>query len=241
MNKKILFKQIVGLALLLSAAVPVRAEQVTLNTTSQIEDVQLRSDTPRGNFGGMSYMLVGKVGIATNNTLMRFTDLSAAAGQTVTSAVLRLYQTNWSNQTADVTVNIYQVAAANAGWVEGAGSTGLLIGGTSDWWWKSQTVNTPWAGGQNGCGIAGTDYTTSLVGSVTALAATGGFLNINLDVSVVQNWVDHPEQNYGLVLTAPGATAGQVVWFNSSEAVANVPLLILDIIPKSRLGLYIIN
>jgi hypothetical protein len=177
-------------------------------------------------------MLVGKVGAAENNTLMRFTDLSAASGQTVTSALLRLYKVDWDKQTADVTVNIYQVAAANAGWVEGSGKA-ELIDGTADWRWRSQGDNTPWAGGQNGCGIAGTDYTTDLVGSVTAHAATGGFLDINLDVSVVQNWIDNPGQNYGLVLTAPGATAaGQVAWFLSSEGDSGQPSLTVTTIPE---------
>ncbi len=209
------------------------ASVITLKGTSNVEDVVLRTDVPQKNYGGANWFMVGKlVAGATNNTLLRFTDLSAASGQTVTNATLRLYKTDWSNQTADVTVNIYQVAAANAGWVEGAG-LGTLVDGTSDWSWKIQTVNTPWAGGQNsGCGKAGTDYTISLVGSVTALDATAGYIDINLDASVIQNWIDNPSQNYGLILTAPGATAGQVVWFNSSEAGSGNPELVLNVIPE---------
>ncbi len=222
----------IGLILIfLVTDISVSAEDVlTLSGTNQIEDAMLRSDGSTANYGGVNYVIIGKLGTGvTNNTLLRFAGLSAASGQTVTNATLRLYKTDWSNQTADVTVNIYQVAAANAGWVEGAG-LGTTVGGTSDWRWKIQTANTPWAGGQDsGCGKAGMDYTTSLVGSVTALDATAGYLAINLDVSVVQNWIDNPSQNYGLILTASGASAGQVIWFNSSEAVTNGPELILNL------------
>lgn len=233
---------IIGLmaAVLTMCLSQVMADVVTLSGTGQIQDVYLRGDnnaggtTPVNNYGGSTLLMVGRITDGTTyqnlaNTLLRF-DLSSLSGQTVTQATLRLYNSNNAGQTADVTVSAYEVAAANGDWVEGAGA-GAVVTGTSDWRFKIQNTGA-WAGGQNGCGIAGTDYTTNLVGSAIAVNTTAEWVEITLSAGVIQQWIDNPGQNYGLILTAPGAVQGAAAYFNSTEAAINGPQLVLQTIPE---------
>jgi hypothetical protein len=217
---------------------PATAALVTLSGASQMEDTYLRGDNSQTsavyNYGAPEYMIVGQ--LSSNvivNSLMRFTDLSGLSGKTVTSATLRLYNQNQASQTADVTLDVYEVAAANGDWVEGT-SLGVVQTGSSDWRFKIQNTGA-WAGGQNGCGVVGTDYTTHLVGSAIATDTTAEWVEITLDASVVQKWIDNPSQNYGIILTAPGATAnGQIAYLRSSEATVTgtAPQLVLNVIPE---------
>jgi heat shock protein HslJ len=225
------------------------AEPVTVSGTNQLQDVYLRGDnnaggtTPVNNYGGSTLLMVGRIADGTGyqnlaHTLLRF-DLSGLSGQTVTQATLRLYNNNNAQQTSDVTVSAYEAVAANGDWVEGA-ANGAVVTGTSDWRFKIQNTGV-WAGGQNGCGVAGTDYTTNRVGSATVADGAAGYVDIALDAAVVTKWIDHPEQNYGIILTVPEAVPGQVVYFNSSEAASNVPALMLETAAKATLRLVVIT
>jgi len=226
---------------------PARAETVTLSGMSQMEDTYLRGDNLQTsasyNYGGANLLIVGA---STNaaviaNSLMRFTDFSAVSGRTVTSATLRLYNNNNAGQTADVTIHVYEVAAANGDWVEGT-SLGVTVTGVSDWRFKIQNTGF-WAGGTgSGCGVAGTDYTTNLVGRAVSTNTMAEYINIALDASVVQKWIDNPSQNYGILLTAVGAAPGQIAYFNSSENTIGLPQLVLEVgAQKTALGLYVIG
>ena len=220
------------------------AETVTLSGASQMEDTYLRGDDSQnsavGNFGGSTLLIVGEIPTdVVFNALMRFTDFSGVSGQTVTNATLRLYNTNHANQTGDVDIEIHELVAANGDWVEGNG-TGGIVNGVSDWRFKIQNTGA-WAGGRNGAGVAGTDYTTHLVGSATAADTTAEWVEFTLDASVVQNWIDNPGQNYGIVLTAPGAADGETALFRSSETTATTtaPQLVLEVVPKTTEMVYL--
>ena len=235
---------VVGLvvASLLFGRVQAWAETVTLSGTGQMEDTYLRGDDSQNstvyNYGGSTLLIVGDLADPVSiNALMRFTDFSGVpGGQTVTNATLRLYNTNHGNQTGDVDIEIHELVAANGDWVEGSG-LGTVVSGTSDWRFKVQNTGD-WAGGRNGAGVAGTDYTTALVGSATAADTTAEWVEFTLDASVVQNWIDNPGQNYGIVLTAPGAADGEAAFFRSSEDSLLTPELVLETIPEpATLGL----
>jgi len=140
-----------------------------------------------------------------------------------------LYNQNHANQTGDVTIDVYEVTAANGDWVEGDG-VGTVVAGTSCWRFKEQNTGE-WAGGRNGCGVAELDYTTNLVGSALFADTTAEWVEITLDAAVVQNWINNPGQNYGLLLTAPGAITGQIAYLDSSEAgTGTEPVLMLEVL-----------
>jgi len=228
---------------LLIGAVQVGAEVVTLSGASQMEDTYLRGDDTQvstvNNYGASTLLIVGDLtSPVTINALMRFTDFSGVSGQTVTNATLRLYNTNHANQTGDVSIEIHELVAANGDWVEGTASSSVQTG-SSDWRFKVQNTGN-WAGGRNGAGVAGTDYTTHLVGSAIAADTTQEWVEFTLDADVIQNWIDNPLQNYGIVLTAPGAADGEAAFFRSSETstTSTVPQLVLETIPEpAALGL----
>jgi hypothetical protein len=207
------------------------ADTVVFSGTGQLEDTLLRGDNLQtsavNNYGGSAFIMIGRLNESVvANSLMRFTALSSLSGHTITNATLRLYNNQINNsQTADVTVDVYEVAAANSDWVEGdyLGTTGW---DASDWRFKIQNTSE-WAGGQNGCSIAGTDYKTNRVGRVLAVDASG-WVEIKLNADVVQNWIDNPAQNCGILLTAPGAVAGEIGYFIASEAAENGPELVLQ-------------
>jgi hypothetical protein len=207
------------------------ADTVVFSGTGQLEDTLLRGDDLQtsavNNYGGGEFVMIGRLNESVvANSLIRFTSLSSLSGHTITNATLRLYNNQINNsQTADVTIDVYEVAAANSNWVEGAclGTTGW---DASDWRFKIQNTSE-WAGGRNGCGAAGTDYKTNRVGRVSAMDAAG-WIDIKLNADVVQNWINNPAQNYGILLTAPGAVAGEIGYFAASEATENSPELVLQ-------------
>ncbi len=196
---------------------------VTLSGTNLIEDTFLRGPDSDAssiyNYGGIDRFQVGKGVTATAeaNGLIRFPDLTSASNLvSITRAALRLYDYNLANQTMDVLIHAYEVSAANHGWVEGS-SADKLENGTADW--RFHTQNTQgWAGGRQGCGIAGTDYTTNIVAAATSVDGVAGWVDFILDPAVVQKWIDDPSENHGLVFISQGAgDAGEVAFFRSSE------------------------
>lgn len=218
------------------------AGTVTLSGTNLVEDTFLRGDdsaggtSPANNYGASTSLFVGRLPDGTSNQnlgniLLRF-DTTSVSNQMITGATLRLWNQNHANQTADVNIEVHEVASANGDWVEGD-SNNTVESGASCWRFKIQNT-VDWAGGRNGCGVAGTDYLTNLVGSAIATNTTQEWVEFTLDTDVIQNWVDNPSQNYGLVLTAPGALEGEAAYFYSSEMDASaVPQLELTTAPKT--------
>ena len=119
-----------------------------------------------------------------NYALMRF-DLSAIpAGTTILSAklTLGLYEGGGG-------ADVFPVLAANAGWIEGTRNLQLALAGEPCWNALAADgaggVTTPWAGGANGCGVAGVDIGTR-IGQLTAAAA--GVYEVDLDLDTVRGW-----------------------------------------------------
>jgi hypothetical protein len=212
---------------------PKVTETVSFSGTNQVEDVYLRGNDSQSsapsNFGGTPLLIAGRLNSdVVINALMRFTDLSALSGRTVSNATLRLYNQNHASQTQDVTIHVYEVAAANGDWVEGD-YLGDIGWDASVWRFKIQNT-VDWAGGRNGCGVPGTDYTTNLVGSALFADTGAEWVDIQLDAAVVQNWINNPGQNYGLLLTSPDASLdGEVVFLDSSESGELGPQLAVEV------------
>ncbi len=210
-------------------------QSVTWSGPGLIEDTYLRgpntvSSFPN-NYGGQDKLIVGRGINASDeaNGLIRIPDLSSASGLSITRAVLRLYDFNIGTQTMDVDIHAYEVSAANDGWVEGSSSDVIETGASC---WRFQTHNsTNWASGQNGCGAAGTDYTTNVVAAATSVDGEAGWVEFELEPAVVQKWIDTPSENHGLVLISQGdGDAGEVVFFRSSEYIdaTYYPQLVLE-------------
>jgi hypothetical protein len=214
--------------------VPTPTEIISFSGTNQVEDVLIRGDDTQGtaasNFGEYSLLIAGRLDASQPmNTLLRFADLDGLSGQFVSNATLRLYNYNHVGQTSDVTLDLYEVAAANGNWVEGTYENAVGWGAST---WRFKVFNTvDWAGGRNGCGVAGTDYTTNLVGQALVADASAEWVEFELDPAVVQNWINNPDQNYGLILTSPNASVdGELAYFVSSEGTEGLgPQLVLEV------------
>jgi len=98
--------------------------------------------------------------------------------------------------------DIYAVAAANDGWIEGTGDFQLAKSGEPCWDSLAADgqggINTAWAGGSNGCGIVGVDIGSSPIGILSVNGA--GIFPVELDVSTVQGWVGTDNTNYGILI-----------------------------------------
>jgi hypothetical protein len=170
-----------------------------------------------GAFGG------GTGAGQTRRTLLRF-DVSSLAGQytQINSITLNLYpdvyddgtvgtNTAWSN-----TLEVYEIATANAGWNESNKQGSSAGTGDSSWLFKSHP-STAWAGGTGanaGLSVAGTDYNATPL--ATALFGAGTVVNNNAVplgggltfagtpaqlTALINAWVN-PATNGGLFLKA---------------------------------------
>src|SRR5262249_26817773 len=127
-------------------------------------------------------------------SLIRFSDLGIPAGATVSGATLTLNVYTW---TANPTIRGYYLLAP---WSAVPGPSGSQLG----WLHRGtgQDRATPGPPGQGPDVLAGNSF---LLAGITG---TGGqTITVNLDPAVVQNWVNNPNANQGILLVnqTPGA------------------------------------
>lgn len=160
------------------------------------------SSYANNNYGTSAYMLVASQINAANSWsldrgLIKF-DLSSLQGQvgSVTSATLRLRYTSGGQHFDSQQIDLYQISSANVGWAQ-----------TNATWNKKDGTNN-WAG-QAGLMEAGTDYVTSPPVGETAPVATfntpatgvaGVYQTITLPSWLIEQWVNNPSDNAGLLL-----------------------------------------
>jgi hypothetical protein len=119
-------------------------------------DTYVSSGAVSTNYGTSTSMLIRD----TRHTLVRFDLSSISADATCTSANYFHYLS--AAHANDIVVNEFLIASANSGWTE-AGAT-----------WNHAIEDTlEWAGGNNGCGVAGTDYINTSLGTYTSLSTDG--------------------------------------------------------------------
>jgi hypothetical protein len=144
-----------------------------------------------------------------NFGLMYFDISSIPSGSTVTRAYIRLglYEGGGNG-------DIYAVLSANSGWIEGTGNLTQALSGEPCWNAKestgSDTVQVAWAGGSNGCGVTGTDISSSTIGSFTLSGQPIGIYNVELSVSTVQNWIGGSNSNYGLLIKPTNSSSNHI-------------------------------
>lgn len=196
-----------------------QADDFVISAPDDVQDTALLDgEFAEWNFGGSPLLEAGFMGgiYAEHRavSLLRF-DLSALPCSRISSAKLRLYKPKSFVQTAPVVVKVHEVARLNAGWREGGAFCAEDPGSAS---WAGAKTNQSWAGAP-GCAKVGTDFGFQPLATRTAALDRGEWLEFPLPAELVQRWLDHPEQNAGLCLTADvrGSEWGEHVYFHSSE------------------------
>lgn len=196
---------------------PQAVEDVTLRKS----DLTYREDGywTDWNFGRSQVLDVGYTTAVWNQyhavSLLRF-DLRGVPCQTVLSATLRLYKPrNVTQITPSVPVAVYVVKGVNKEWKEGSKESIYQYRSAS---WKSKGDGAAWAGGESGCSVAGLDHDSEPLGSAVAVREAGQWLEFDIPAALVQQWLENPTENAGLVIKAPNeVTRGEHVLFYSSE------------------------
>ncbi len=182
--------------------------QMTLNPSG---DAQIISDGPTTNYGTHTALDVGEVPAATSTrrSLLKF-DLSSLSGKLITSAVLRLYDggADYTNNTRTMYVNRMKRA-----WTE-AGVTWNKYDGTNNWTTAGGMTNS-----------ADCEVSPSIGSISMPNPPVSGYVEITLDTTSVQEWIDGTFTNNGIGLSM-GTESDDMHEFNSKEA-ANKPELVI--------------
>ncbi len=166
-------------------------------------DSYIRSDKPT-NQNGINYKLEAN-GDPLRSMLIAWDTSTIPAGSFVQSASITLNVTNTSSST-------YELYELKRAWAEAQAS------------WNSATTSTPW----EVPGALGTaDRGASILATVAA--PTTGLVTIPLNgagVALVQYWIDHPQSNFGIVISGDASDTDSLQ-VDSSEATtaANRPKL----------------
>lgn len=247
----------VGIAISVTfAAIPSRAVIYTYQGASSRDNLLLGPWGADLNQGGSGSITVGNNAGAPCKSLLWFDLSSLAAGTTVNSAALRLTMTANTGTDADPTISttahVYPIFASNAGWGEGT-KTGspwppTATAGESSWQY-AQFNTVPWknsvgTGTYQGLGNPGDGYSATSIGEVPVFGhgesyetyVTNYTQTVTLNAAAIQNWIDNPAQNAGLLIEA---NVTNVRWDFYSRETANTayqPMLTLDVtIPEPGL------
>jgi hypothetical protein len=218
--------------LILAVAAPcmvARAESISLGSAADATLIQ----EPTGEYAlGAAYnVYAGRIGDNGGATirrgLIRFNLGAIPAGSTITSVTLRLYMSQ--TQSGSQNVGLHRCSLP---WTEGTafafGGAGTNAG-TGDSTWNYQVYpSAPWP-------TPGGVYSASA--SATKAVAAVGFYTWSSTASLVadvQSWVDQPSTNHGWVIKGNEAASTTVKRFESREAAANQPLLVVNYLPPSN-------
>jgi len=171
------------------------------------KDVLMSSGWPTHN-GGVhaNFQLEGPPG-AIQHALLRFDLSSLPSSYICTSAKLYLYRSYDSEGGEIHTGNVFNIASANASWIEGVGDIDLALRGEPCWNVLEADgnggVQRTWAG-STGCSTSGVDYEASSIGtwSFSTNTPKGTEIVIELDTNRVQGWFGGTNTNYGVILVS---------------------------------------
>lgn len=145
-------------------------------------DTYIDADAPSTNYGSSDRMITSES--TATKFLLKF-DLSGLDdGIYYGNANLKLRALS-GDASGSATWTAYAILSGNAGWTEN-GATWNKIDGSSDW------------AGSAGCSTPGTDHSTSQIGS--GEAQTAGISTILINGATINDWVQSPSTNYGLVI-----------------------------------------
>lgn len=179
---------------------------------------EFRANNNYGSSDGFVFEAGGSSTFARANGLIQFNGLpSLAPGQTVTSA--RLGLTSLGGTTG--TVNLYRMTQS---WVAGTKNESSFPVTPDGATWQTYDGVNPWPGisgfrtADGGGFSAGSAETSVVLGTAVLITSPAPQLNyINLDPSLVQQWLTGEFTNNGLLIVAAEGTGSLI--FHSSDSV----------------------
>jgi hypothetical protein len=235
------WRYLVTLAAMLLLAPPAGAVLLTLPASGDAVILFADNQLADSNFGGRPLFDVGTHG-ATNglrHSVIRF-DFSGLAGMlgTVNSATLRLHVLDDTLfPSGSNTVELYRLADANAGWIEGTKNGAPAATGEVTWNSRQHGV-AGWAGSP-GASTAGADYVNTLLASKSFDTTTDGVFDLVIagaNAGFLLDWAS----NAGFLLTPTNTTqpSNNLIIFHSREATDATlwPELIVDFTPAPEPG-----
>ena len=154
-----------------------------LNGYSGTCNTKIKDTNPDHKFGGGIYMDIGYWGPSpdTERSLLRFDLSSIPEDAEIVSATLRLVLNNRNAITSDYVIQL-EIHEPDRPWVETEAT------------WNNATAAVPWD-------IGGGDYSGPVgsVGIPLEEYGPGDAIDISLDAALVQQWVNNPTENRGML------------------------------------------
>lgn len=175
-------------------------EQTRIFDAADFQDTYVRLNNPTFNYGGHTRMCADTTA-DDRRLLIKVNVSSLAAGVEVTGAELHLWT---GTSTNDLSTQIYSAYPMLESWTEGALNAAA---GTASW--NQRSTNTAWTTAGAGTG----SRAASAVGSFIPAAIDTEY-TIDLDVDMVQGWVDDAGTNHGITIVSAGEDGG---CFDTSE------------------------
>lgn len=174
------------------------------------------------------------------NCLLRFNISAIPSGMPCVGATLYLYKSyNLGDGGGTPVCNVYSIAEANKDWQAGISDLDLAEEDESCWNALAADgaggIKTAWAGGSNGCGVSGTDYEATPIGTITIddpeLDGLGTEYAIELDTDRIASWFGTTNTNYGIIIKTTG---GGDHWGQSDQETATLrPKLVVEYIENT--------
>lgn len=152
--------------------------------------------------------------------LMRFEVSSVAAGSTINSATLHMW--NISTSTLNRNFGHYPILSANSGWIE-TSTWNYAVPSTIRWAGDSSADG----GADAGCSVSGTDYNASSMGTLAYVANTDANTEhqVSLNTTAVAAWLS---ANYGMLIKMAESASG-FGWHSSDSSTTGYrPVLVVD-------------
>jgi hypothetical protein len=182
-----------GAALLQAAPIP-----VSLNPTA---DNSVLADGANTNYNSSTYLYLQGSSTAVRRSLLRF-DLTPYAGKSVDGNATLQLKVDLNPSNSSQKIELYSIVSSNAAWGETSATWNNLLKSSlttdttdSDKPW----VNAAGTGSYPGLGAPGESYAAVPIATATA-PAVGSSFTFTIPASVLQNWIDHPSDNAGLLL-----------------------------------------
>lgn len=199
-------------------------------------DTALASNVANRNGGALDYFSVGRN--FSRRSILRF-DLSSMtnAVESVQGAQLTL-KLGGNATSTKLTISVYELALANAGWLEGGGNLTAVAAAGEVTWSHLGYDTRAWAGSP-GAGLSGTDYIATPVATFEWEVGSTS-VELNLSAAMIQRWIETPSSNAGLLFVATngaGENAMTANFASSEHATAGLrPLLAIDYTPVPEPG-----